>query len=309
MTIHDMLTLTRPLIVFDVETTGLDCEKDRIVELGFQQFLPDGKVVEWRSLVNPGVPIPSDVTKVHGITNERMLACRECGGIRADSNGNFCTCPDFKPVPTFKQLAPRLATGFSNCDFGGKNIRFDLRFMAAEMKRAGQRWSYATAKIIDADRLEQIGEPRTLSHLYTKHVTEVCNTCDGEGVVTAYAGVQHDRCGDCNGSGRIGKKLIDAHQAMADVKATSEVITAQLRKYNVLPHDLDQLHALQWPGWVDTEGKIRRDSEGVARLAFGKHSGVDVRQVPTGYWKWITDADFSDEFKELAGRILKGETL
>jgi DNA polymerase-3 subunit epsilon len=77
--IHQLLTLTRPLIVFDCETTGVDTNTDRIVELGFQLWTADGLQKEWRSLVNPCVPIPAGATAVHHITDAMVNACKDCG--------------------------------------------------------------------------------------------------------------------------------------------------------------------------------------------------------------------------------------
>jgi DNA polymerase-3 subunit epsilon len=182
--IHQLLTLTRPLFVLDCETTGLDVTKDRIVEIGFQRWTAEGMDKEWRTLVNPTVPIPLEVTKVHGITDGAFLRCRQCGhehnrhplalepvGIVGDHLVEArIKCDEFKPWPRFAQIAARLGTGLSGCDFAGKNIRFDLRLIAAEMARASVEWSYAGARIIDAERLEQLAVPRTLSHLHEKYV-------------------------------------------------------------------------------------------------------------------------------------------
>lgn len=253
--INELLRLTRPLVVFDVETTGLDPQKDRIVELGLQVWYHDGRPLkEYRTLVNPECDIPAETSRVHKITSESIALCATCGGAEAEGNGNFCTCENFKRWPTFKQLAPHLLRGFVGVDFAGKNVRFDLRMMSAEMERAGVAWSYRGARIIDADRLEQIGEPRHLSNLYEKHT---------------------------------GKKLEDAHQALADVRATTEVLEAQLKKYVVLPRDLDQLHRLQWENeWIDGEGKFKMVN-GVATCTFGKHKGVPMKDVPRDYYDWI----------------------
>lgn len=284
--IHQLLKLERPLVVADVETTGLDPRTDRIVEVGFQVWDADGLKSEWRSLVNPGVPIPADVMKVHGITDETVQHGCRCGAHRKahppSGVDHDYGCSQFKPWPTFVQIAPRLAKGFTNVDFAGKNIRFDLRFFAAEFARAGVAWSYIGARIVDADRLEQLGEPRHLSNLYEKHT---------------------------------GRKAVDAHQALVDVRMTTEVIAAQLKKYQMLPRDLDLLHAAQWPGWIDGEGKFRFVDNVACFGSWGKHANKPMAHPVVNavdhrgetYWDFILKSDFSAEVKELAANAKLGK--
>lgn len=279
--IHQVLRLTRPFIVFDVETTGLKEDECRIVELGFQTFTSEGLTSEWRSLINPCVSIPEVVTKIHGITDADVtVKCWKCR--RLEIEHPYCgagvsldeICEKWRAVPTFAQLAERLAKGFSDCDFGGKNVRYDLRVFHAEMRRHKVPWDYVGACVIDADRLEQLGEPRHLANLYKKHT---------------------------------GKTLEDAHQALNDVRATSELIAAQMRAYQVLSPDLRILHDMQWPGWIDADGKFRFDEKGVPRCRFGKHRDVAMSNIPPSYYRWLIDADFSVDVKRLATDALSGK--
>src|ERR1017187_7997045 len=207
--LHERLNLTRPLIVLDTETTGLDTATARIVEIGFQIYDSAGLIKTWRSLVDPGVPIPAAVTKIHGITDAMIKSCRVCMTPRDEHDERRIRKEiddhDYQPQYTFKQLAPNLAKGFTNCDFGGKNVRYDLRILMAEFARAGVPWSCIGARIVDADRLEALGEPRHLSDLYKKHT---------------------------------GRNLVGAHGVMADVGASVEVVAAQLEKYAVLKRDV-----------------------------------------------------------------------
>lgn len=248
--IHSLLRISKPLFVIDTESTGLDVQTARIVEIAFQQFNQGELVKEWCSRLNPGISIPPEATKIHGITDA-----------------------DVAERPMFKQIAPSLAKGWSDCAFAGKNVRYDLRLIAAEMQRASVAWSYADSFIIDADRLEQIGEPRTLSHLYEKH---------------------------------LHKPLEHAHSALDDVRATSEVIEAQLRRYyEYLPRSLEALHTLQWPGMIDTEGKFRFVN-GVACCTFGKYRGKPMKEIPIEYYDWLIKAEFSADVKALASAAKLG---
>lgn len=278
--IHEHLHLTRPLFIFDLETTGLNRQEARICEIGFQEWTNTGLKSEWRSLVNPGTPILN--SKVHGITDsDVVLKCWKCRHLVDEHPHGFAAdydeadrCDVWRAVPKFEQIAARIAMGFSNCDFGGKNIRYDLEVMAAEMKRCRVEWSYASAYIVDAGRLEQLGDPRSLTHLVRKH---------------------------------LGKEMKDeAHTALGDVRWTSRLIAAQVSTYAILPPDLEALHKLQWPGWIDAEGKFKFE-DGVAKCQFGKHRGVPMRNIPPSYYRWLTDADFSNDIKRLAIDALAGK--
>lgn len=281
--LNQLLRLDRPLITLDVETTGVD-DNARITELGFQIWTEVGLVKEWRSFVDPEIPIPAESTKSHGITDERIRMCNKCGKSREEHPvfpGNVAVnpleCPEFHPVPTFYKLANNLAIGFKDCDFAGKNVRFDLRKIASEMRRVRVVWSYVGARIIDADRLEQLGDPRTLSDLYRKH---------------------------------LGKEPEDAHQALADVRMTTEILEVQLTKYSKLPRDLDMLHDLQWPGWIDPEGKFRFVNGVPSFGNWGKHRDKPmswVSKMDAGYWDFILKSDFSPDIKELARKAKAGQ--
>lgn len=265
-----LFSLTRPLIVFDLETTGL--RGSRILEFAFESYRPDGTTSAYRTLVNPGIPIPPETTAVHGITDDDMARCQRCAGTPDEHPHD--ACQDFRPIPRWEGLAQNAARGLSDCDFGGKNIRFDLEVMTGEMRRVGVPWSYRGAAILDADRLEAILEPRDLASLYRR---------------------------------RTGREPEGAHRADNDVRMTAEVLVDQIvRGEGALPRDLRQLHELQWPGWIDSEGRFRRRKTGEVALSFGQHRDVDVRRVPPTYWKWMAGADFSDEVKDLARECAAG---
>lgn len=277
--IHQLLHLTRPMFWIDTETTGVDTQRDRIVEVGFEQWTAEGMVKEWRSLVNPGMPIPADATKVHGITDAMVKDCRACDKpkndiVHGDQGHDILGEHGFAPVPYFKQLASSLAIGFKDCDYAGKNVRFDLRILSAEFARAGVEWSYLGARIVDAERLEQLAVPRSLSHLHEK-----------------YTGHKHD----------------GAHGALSDVRASVTVVVHQLQVHPTLPRDLDQLHALQWPGWIDGEGKFRF-VDGVPCFGqWGKHANKPMHKVPVDYYDFIIGADFSADVKALARNAKLGK--
>lgn len=280
--LHTLLNLTRNLILFDCETTGTDVERDRIVELGFQLWTSEGMQKEWRSLVQPGVSVPADVAKIHGISDAMLASCRDCGepvgahsALPLEQELVDGRCAGFRAWPHFKDLAESMAKGFVDCDFAGKNVRFDLRIFANEMQRAGVKWSYANARIIDADRLEQLAVPRTLEHLHEK-----------------YVGEKHD----------------GAHGALSDVRATATVLAKQLEAHPGLPRDLEALHNAQWPGWIDGSGKFRFVNGVACFSQWGKFAGramTDPEVSRPGrngqnYWDFIIGANFPEDVKEIA---------
>lgn len=272
--LNKIFALKRPLFVVDTETTGLDVQNDRIVEFGLQQWTSEGLIKEWRSLVNPEILIPEQATKSHKITNALLNACQVCklpilrSEMLEESDGRErCRCETPKPVPTFRQLAESLARGMTNCDFAGKNVRFDLRIIAAEMARVRVEWSYLGARILDNDRIEALANPRSLSHLYEK-----------------YTGQKHE----------------DAHTALADVQASSVVLYYQMQQHPTLSRDLDTLHELQWPGWIDGEGKFQFVNGVPCFSRWGKYSGQPMANADRGYWDFILSNSFSLDVKALA---------
>jgi DNA polymerase III subunit epsilon len=149
MSLAETLQLNTPLVCVDLETTGLAPKRDRIVQIGIVKLYPDGKVTEWESLVQPTIPIPAEVTAIHGLTDA-----------------------DVKDSPTFKTLAPKLAAGFANVDFCGFNCRFDLAFLDAEFARAGVRNPLTQARVVDSFRIFQHQEPRGLTAAYKFYLGE-----------------------------------------------------------------------------------------------------------------------------------------
>ena len=138
------LKLKRPIVFFDLETTGVDTANDRIVEISLVKIGVDGtKSVKTRR-INPEMHIPEAATAVHGITDE-----------------------DVKDEPTFKQIAKSLAQYIEGCDFGGFNSnRFDLPVLVEEFMRAGVDVDFRKRKFVDVQNIFHRKEQRTLVAAY-----------------------------------------------------------------------------------------------------------------------------------------------
>ncbi|HPG41710.1 MAG TPA: 3'-5' exonuclease [bacterium] len=145
------LVLKRPLVFFDLETTGLDQDIDRIVQFAFLKVNPDTSRQEWMELVNPGIPIPREASQVHNITDAMV-----------------------KDKPAFGSFAPKIIAFLQDCDLSGFNIvRFDVPFLQAELSRNSTPLDLTTIKIVDAQSIFHKMEPRTLSAAYRFY-------CNGE---------------------------------------------------------------------------------------------------------------------------------
>lgn len=138
------LNLKRPIIFFDLETTGLDISKDRIVELCYIRVEPNGNEEARSMRINPGIPIPKEASSVHGILDE-----------------------DVKDCPTFANIAQQLANTFEGCDIAGFNSnRFDLPLLAEEFMRAGINIDLNQCRSIDVQNIYHKLERRNLSAAY-----------------------------------------------------------------------------------------------------------------------------------------------
>lgn len=135
------LDLKRPLIVFDLETTGVNPYSDRIVEIGAVKQFPDGHVESLLMRINPDCEMTAAVIAVHGITNEMV----------ADA-------------PKFREVAARIYEFFADCDLGGFGLlKFDVPVLREEFRRADIFWDLEHVDIIDALRIYHTREPRNLT--------------------------------------------------------------------------------------------------------------------------------------------------
>ena len=274
------LNLTKPLVIFDLETTGLDLVKDRIIQISYIKVCPNGDEIRGNELVNPERPIPEEVAALTGIGND-----------------------DVKDKPTFKQLAQRLATIFTGCDFAGFNSNhFDIPLLAEEFLRAGIDFDFSKCRLIDAQTIFHRMERRNLAAAYKFYC------------------------------GRKMEDDFEAHRADQDTEATYRVLMGELDKYapganedpeKVLENDMEQLAAFSktnnnidfagrivWGEMKDRYGKPILDKDGNPRLTevfnFGKHKGVpvaDVLHIDPGYYSWILAGDFTYNTKQVLTRI------
>ena len=246
------LNLKKPIIFFDLETTGTDVSKDRIVEICYIKIFPDGRELEYTRRINPGMHIPETASAVHGIYDD-----------------------DVKDCPLFKEVAKEIANEFEGSDVAGFNSnRFDLPLLAEEFLRAQVDIDLSRLAAIDVQVLYHKREPRTLTAAYKFY---------------------------------CGKELEDAHSALADTRATYEVLKAQLDHYADMENDMDKLSKeSSFTNNVDFAGRIVYDESGREIFNFGKYKGMPVDAVldrDPGYYGWMMNGDFTLNTKQVLTRI------
>lgn len=138
------LKLNRPLVFFDLETTGVNLTADRIVEISTVKLMPDGTIEERTRRINPEMHIPEAATAVHHIKDE-----------------------DVRNEPTFKQVAKSLARMLEGCDLAGFNSnRFDIPMLDQEFQRANVDFDFSKARFVDVQTIFHKREPRNLVAAY-----------------------------------------------------------------------------------------------------------------------------------------------
>ena len=139
-----MLALKKPLAFIDLEATGINLGTDRIVEIAIVRLLPDNSRQVKRKLINPEIPIPPNITEIHGLTNEML-----------------------KDAPNFKQVANEIKQFLDNCDLGGYNSnRFDIPLLMEEFLRTGIEFDMKGRRLLDVQKIYHMMEQRTLTAAY-----------------------------------------------------------------------------------------------------------------------------------------------
>ncbi len=138
------LNLKKPIAFFDIEATGLNVSKDRIVEISILKILTNGTKDIRTWVINPEYPISEEASKIHGYSNN-----------------------DLTDKPTFKQVAKEISKFFSNCDLAGYNsIRFDIPMLVEEFLRADVDFEVRNRKLVDVQNIFMKMEQRTLKAAY-----------------------------------------------------------------------------------------------------------------------------------------------
>lgn len=261
--------LDRDLVFFDLEATGLNVVRDRIVQLAAIKYFADGQPPkELSMLINPGIPISIEAMQVHGILPR-----------------------DVANKPTFQQVAKEIFEFFGDADLSGYNSnRFDVPMLIEEFARVGMNFEVKRRRLIDVQRIFYKMEPRTL-----------------KAAVRFY----------CN------KEMENAHDAMADVRATIDVFKGQLERYEntnyedeqggeiirPIRNDIKMLHEFTNDlRFVDATQKLRYDENGQVVFNFGKYNNqlaAPALYNDRQYYQWILNKEFSAQVKQAVRELVK----
>ena len=288
------LSLKKPLLFFDIESTGLNIVSDCIVELSFVKVFPDGhhevktwRVCPWDYAKNCQKPIDPKASEINGIKDE-----------------------DVKDEPKFIQIAQEVVEWLYDADLAGFNsAKFDLPMLAEEIERVR---SYSLKKVNDpatpADRKAKAQEmlDKTDVDLHSKQMVDVqtiYHYMEPRNLRAAY----RFYCG--------GEDFENAHSAEADTLATYEVLKGQLEMYQtadkyhevVLKNSVDFLSGVAGrPRTVDYAGRIVLGKDDVPMINFGKHKGKTVREIfetEPSYFAWVENGDFTMDTKSQFARL------
>jgi DNA polymerase-3 subunit epsilon len=184
-------TLKNSLCVFDLETTGLQVTKDRIVQIAALKIHPDGKQEELNLIVNPEMKIPQEVIAIHGITNEKAIK-----------------------APTFAVLAEEIKSFFGDADLAGYNSnKFDIPVLAEEFLRVGVEFDLTQRDFIDVQNIFHKMEQRTLVAAYKFYCQKDLKNA-------------HDAMHDTKATWEVLEKQIEKYRLQSDVKSLAELSRA-----------------------------------------------------------------------------------
>lgn len=274
------LNITKPLVVFDLETTGLDLVNDRIIQISYIKVMPSGEEKRENIFVNPGKPIPPLVQQLTGITDA-----------------------DVADAPSFKSMAASLATKFKGCDFAGFNSNhFDIPMLAEEFLRAGIDFDFSSCRLIDAQTIFHKMERRNLAAAYKFYC--------GRKMEDDFEAHRADQ--DTEATYRVLMGELDKYSAENQTEPERQLandmdVLAEFSKNN---DNVDFAGRIVWKEVTGSDGKPVMGSDGKPLrqevFNFGKHKGLPVADVlkrDPGYFSWMLGGDFTYNTKQVLTRI------
>lgn len=258
--------LQNDLIFLDVEATGANFLRDRIMQLAMIKYSPDGQMSEWNELINPGIPISDEAYQIHKIDGS-MIARK----------------------PTFEQLASKIHAFIGRADIVAYNsYKLDIPLLMEEFARAGIVWDIESRKIIDVQRIFHKMEPRTLRaalKFYCNQELEAAHDAlaDSKAIVEIFKGqirrYEHQNLVDEEGN-------ITPAPVQRDIKALHEFTNDQ--------------------GMVDITHRLKYNADGIMVFNFGKYVGqpvIEVFKKDRNFYHWIQTKDFSVHVKSILKKV------
>lgn len=274
------LNLTKPLVIFDLETTGLDLVNDRIIQISFIKVYPDGKEERGDYLVNPEKPIPSEISALTGISDV-----------------------DVANAKTFKQLSSELEAKFKGCDFAGFNSNhFDIPLLAEEFLRSGIDFDFAKCRLIDVQTIFHKMERRNLAAAYKFYC--------GRKMEEDFAAHRADQ--DTEATYRVLQGELDRYNPLTAETPDRALPNDMdyLAEFSKTNNYVDFAGRIIWKEMVDAKNETIKDKDGKPLMHevfnFGKYKGWDVAEVlkrDPGYYSWMLSSDFTNNTKQVLTRI------
>jgi DNA polymerase III subunit epsilon len=262
--------LKKNLVFFDVETTGLNVIKDRILQIALIKYFPEVEKApeELTMLINPSIPISEEAMAVHGITPK-----------------------DLANKPTFAQVAQKIYDFIGNADLAGYNSnRFDIPMLMEEFHRAGFDFDVNNRKMIDVQRIFYRMEPRTLKAA----VKFYCN----KNLEDA-----HDALEDVRATIDVFKGQLQMYENTNFIDEEDNEIQAPIK------NDIPALHEFTNDvKIIDATQRLKYDHNGTIVFNFGKYINQPVAETLSKdkqYYHWIQEKDFSIQVKKLVKELVK----
>ena len=274
------LNLTKPLVIFDLETTGLDIAKDSIIQISYIKVSPNGNEERKNIFVNPGKPIPYEVTELTHITDDMV-----------------------KDAPMFKAIANTLAEDFKGCDFAGFNSNgFDIPMLAEEFLRAGISFDFSNARMIDACTIFMRMERRNLAAAYKFY-------CGRKMEDDFQAHLANE---DTEATYRVLQGQLDMYEPGRQEEEERQLPNDMnaLHAFCNQRKNVDFAGKIIWGPVPGPDGKPLLNADGTERVQeifnFGKYKGWPAKNVlhrDPGYFSWLLAGDFALETKQALTRI------
>ncbi|MCI6459934.1 MAG: 3'-5' exonuclease [Prevotella sp.] len=274
------LNLKKPLVIFDLETTGLDLVRDRIIQISYIKVGVDGSEKRGDHIINPGIMIPKEVEELTGITNEVV-----------------------KDKPNFKMLAQSLCNEFEGCDFAGFNSnRFDIPMLAEEFLRVGINFDFSKCRMIDAQVIFHKMEKRNLAAAYKFYC--------GRKMEEDFEAHRADQ--DTEATYRVLQGQLDMYNPETQEEEEHRIPNDMdaLNEFSKMNNNVDFAGRIVWSEAKGPNGQPLKDADGnsvmIEVFNFGKYKDQPVATVlrsDPGYYSWIMGSDFTYNTKQVLTRI------
>ena len=274
------LNINKPLVVFDLETTGLDLVKDRIIQISYIKVMPSGEEIRENLFVNPGKHIPPVVQELTGISDA-----------------------DVANAPSFKEIAASLAAKFKGCDFAGFNSNhFDIPILAEEFLRAGVDFDFSSSRLIDAQTIFHKMERRNLAAAYKFYC--------GRKMEDDFEAHRADQ--DTEATYRVLMGELDKYSPEVQEEPERQLPNDMdaLAEFSKNNDNVDFAGRIVWQDVMGSDGKPVTGADGKPVrqevFNFGKHKGKPVAEVlqrDPGFFSWMLASDFTYNTKQVLMRI------